>query len=168
MKRLAVPFLTMMMLIQVLNAQDRSSTISFPSRVFDVQDCRVMRIFVHIWEIHPLSERESGAWIIRNDKGEYEEVDWLQTLERNETTWSGVLPSNIVAQVHTHGDRLDPKPSGPDSLIARRLNIDVYTVARKGIWKVSPDGTISSVLKYPWLQESTRKCGESEAMNERK
>ena len=60
----------------------------------------------------------------------------------------------MVAAVHTHPPSVDPKPSKGDALVAARLNIPIYTISRKGIWKISPDGTIIQEAKRHWQKEA--------------
>jgi len=158
MKRLSVLVLSMTLFFQILHAEDRSSS---RMRIInlDLNNCNVLRIFAHLWKDHALGETENGAWIVMNPDGLYQQIDWAFTPQRHATTWSGVLPENIVAQLHTHSEHLDPKPSGPDSQIAKRLNITVYTVTRKGIWRVSPDGTITREMEHNWFQDSVQRCG---------
>jgi hypothetical protein len=127
--------------------------------VLDLSDCHVIQLFAALWKSHALGETENGAWITLNEDGQYRAINWAFTPLRHSTVWSGVLPPKIVAQLHTHGENLDPKPSGQDSLVARQLNVCVYTVTRKGIWKVSPEGVITREMNHNWVHESARRCG---------
>ena len=154
MIRLCVTLLLFLASLDILSAEDGSAVFKpVMLRTLDLQDCSVMRIFARVWKYTPLVERERAAWIILNSKGQYEQIDWLKTPERNITIWSEALPKNIVAQVHTHGDHLDPKPSNQDMLISRKLNIWVYTLTRKGIWRVAPDGSITQQLDAAGIRE---------------
>jgi len=148
----------MTLCVQILHGED-SSRATAPAALLDLNDCHVLRIFARLWKFHALGETENGAWIAMNQDGQYRQIDWSYTPQRHITEWSGVLPENIVAQLHTHGESLDPRPSGPDSLVAKRLNVCVYTVTRKGIWKVSPDGVVTREMKHGWFEESVQRCG---------
>jgi len=129
-------------------------------RTLDLNDCKILLIFARLWKYSPLDDKERAAWIVLNSKGEYESIDWPHTPQRRITVWSEPLPDHIAAQAHTHGDHLDPKPSPPDAAIARRLRIPVYTLSRKGIWRVTPDGVITQELAHGWFKNTMEKCGE--------
>ena len=152
-------FLAFVLLVLAIGPFSTAEVRKSVSSNMDIQNCDLVRIFTRIWKSHPLGELESGAWIVMNEQGQFEQVNWMHTPERNRSTWSGILPKNIVAQVHTHGERLDPKPSDPDAQVARRLQIDVYTITRKGIWKVSRDGSISFIIGRGWFKQCLRRCG---------
>jgi len=139
---------------------------SFPSlllagevKSLDLQDCNVRRIFARTWKYSPLVQEERAVWIV-NSNGKYSGIDWLRAPQNRITVWSAPLPDNIVAQAHTHGDHLDPKPSDPDVEVARKLNISVYTLTRKGIWRASPDGTITQEETRGWYDQTNKRCGK--------
>jgi len=159
MKRLYVALFVLFASFDASFAEDESQALDRARlKTIDLQDCNIMRIFQRLWKYSPLVERERAAWIVMNSKGEYESIDWLKTPERNITVWSEPLPENVVAQVHTHGDHLDPKPSKPDVNIARKLNIEVYILTRKGIWKAAPDGSITQQADRGWFKKAIEKC----------
>lgn len=161
MKRLCVALLFLFAAFDALSAEGESPAPERATvKTIDMQDCNIMQLFQRLWKYSPLVERERAAWIVVNSKGEYESIEWLKTPERNITIWSETLPENVVAQVHTHGDHLDPKPSKPDVNIARKLNIEVYTLTRKGIWRVAPDGVITQQADRSWFKKTIEKCGK--------
>lgn len=124
----------------------------------DLQNCKIMLIFAEVWKYSPLDEKERAVWIVKNSNGEYESIKWLRTPQRNITNWSDSLPENIVAVAHTHGDHLDPKPSQQDISVAQHLDISVYTLTRKGIWRAAPDGSITEEVGQGWFEKTMTAC----------
>lgn len=124
----------------------------------DVKDCKVLLIFERVWRYSPLVERESAIWIALNSESKYEAIEWPRTVQRSINTWSGPLPKHLVAQAHTHGDHLDPKPSSQDILVAQNLRIPVYTLTRKGIWRALPDGSVTLEAGPRWFHNTLKTC----------
>jgi hypothetical protein len=114
--------------------------------------------FAHLYEDSPLMKREKAAWITLNPKGEFESVRWLNTPQQGKMVWSQVLPSNIVALAHTHPDFVDPRPSKQDQMEARRLGVCIFTLTRKGIWSVTPDGIIRQHANAGWFKNVRQIC----------
>ena len=158
MKRLSLLILAMTLFVPRLHAED-SPDARITTASINLSDCSVLRIFARLWKSHPLGDAESATWIAMDQEGQYKQIDWAYTPQRNMTIWTGAIPERIVAQLHTHGESLNPKPSGPDVLVAKRLNIFVYTVTRKGIWKVTPDGAVTQEMERHWFQEVVQRCG---------
>jgi hypothetical protein len=124
----------------------------------NVNDCKIMIIFGDIYEASPLLKREKAAWIIVNSKGEFESVHWLNTPQEGKIFWTEVVPSNILALVHTHPEYVDPRPSKQDQKEAQRLQICIFTLARKGIWSVTPDGVIRQHASAGWFKNMKQRC----------
>ena len=161
MKGLSVASFLIFVTCGVLNAEDRSAEGNAAAlKLLDLQDCNIMRVFERVWKLHPLDERESAAWLVINVKGQYEEIDWPHSPGRRITTWSERLPRNIIAQLHTHGDHLDPKPSSQDVAVAQKLRIHIFTLTRKGIWRVAPDGQITQQADRGWFEKTIERCRE--------
>ena len=123
-----------------------------------MNDCKVMAIFADIYDGSQLMKREKAAWIIVNPKGEFESVRWLNTPQEGKIVWIDVLPSNIVAIAHTHPQYVDPRPSKQDQAEARRLHVCIFTLSRKGIWSVTPEGIIRKHANAGWFKETKQKC----------
>jgi hypothetical protein len=70
------------------------------------------------------------------------------------------LPDRLIAQAHTHGDHLDPKPSLQDISISQRLKIPVYILSRKGVWRAIPDGSVTLELGPSWFRKNSEACVE--------
>lgn len=126
----------------------------------NLKDCTILLTFSRVWKYSPLVEKENAVWIVAKDGGGLQAIDWHPSVQRNITVWSGTLPKNIVAQAHTHGDHLDPKPSDQDLKVARTLNMWVFTLTRKGIWRAAPDGRITQELGRGWYEQTQQQCGK--------
>jgi hypothetical protein len=124
----------------------------------DINDCKIMLIFASIHQDSPLIKTEKAAWIIVNPKGEFEAVYWPNTPLQGEIFWMQQLPSNIVALAHTHPKYVDPRPSKQDQTEARKLQICIFTLARKGIWSVTPDGIIRQHAGAGWFENVKQRC----------
>jgi proteasome lid subunit RPN8/RPN11 len=155
MKRLCYIVLIGLISAVFLEAQ---SAGSYAISNVDVNDCKIMMIFADIYDGSPLIKREKAAWIIVNSRGEFESVHWLNTPQEGRIFWTQVLPSNIVALVHTHPDFVDPRPSKQDQKEAQRLHICIFTLARKGIWSVTPEGVIRQHAGVGWLKNLKHRC----------
>ena len=156
MQRLCVVLLLLMV---VSNAHAENESV-LPAKMISLEDCSIMRIFARVWKYTPLVETERAVWIVLDANGEYTAIDWFVTPERRMATWSEIPPQNVIAQAHTHGDMLDPKPSSQDVNVAKKMNVPVYVLARKGIWKAAPDGSIAKQTERGWFDETVRKCGK--------
>jgi hypothetical protein len=130
------------------------------SKAINLKDCKMLIQFCEIWRasLHGREpERiERAAWITQRSETELEFVNWGLTTEKQAITWEKAIPKNIIAAVHTHPPTVDPKPSKGDALVAARLNIPIYTISRKGIWKVLPDGRIIQEAKRQWQKEADK------------
>jgi hypothetical protein len=159
MKRRCVILLFLIATIPAFSSAKSISSGSPELPTVDLQDCGVMTIFARVWKNTALVLEEHATWVIHSD-GRYSAVDWPPTPQNRISIWNGPLPGHIVAQAHTHGDHLDPKPSGQDVNVARKMNIWVYTLTRKGIWKASPDGTVTREVSRGWYDQTLQKCGK--------
>jgi proteasome lid subunit RPN8/RPN11 len=90
---------------------------------------------------------ETSAWIVRNTQGTFEWQRWPASRKYNQESWNRSIPRNVVAQFHTHASDVDPRPSTKDLVFSKKVNIPLYTVSRKGIWKVTPEGKITRIAK---------------------
>lgn len=96
---------------------------------------------------------ERSAWIIRTPEGEIEFDRWPSSGARNKEHWNGPVPANVIAQIHTHPENMDKKPSGKDAAVARAMNMPVYVISVMGIWSVMPDGSMRQERKPGWYQK---------------
>src|SRR5262245_58525825 len=130
----------------------------YPLRHLDVTDRKIMAIVVSMYA--QLIKREKAAWIVVNAHGEFEPVYWLNIPQDGKQFWNQILPPNIIALVHTHPDYVDPRPSKQDEAEARKLNVAIFTLARKGIWSVTPDSIIKQHADSGWFKSVKQKCGD--------
>ena len=159
MERRYIILLFLVAIIPTFSAAGSTNVASSEPRMLDLHDCSIMKIFAHTWKYTPLVQEERAVWLVHSN-GKYIGINWLRSPQNRITVWSAPIPENIVAQAHTHGDHLDPKPSDADIGVARKLNIWVYTLTRKGIWRVSPDGTITQEETRGWYDQTVGKCGK--------
>ena len=71
-------------------------------------------------------------------------------------SWKGTIPTNLIAQVHTHPLNTDPRPSYNDVVLSQTVKRPLYTISRKGIWKATPEGTITQVAGQNWQDYALR------------
>jgi hypothetical protein len=118
----------------------------------------VKELFKELWAKSPL-DAEGAAWLLRITQ------PWSYRLigfKRGEASHVniGKAPPGVVAQLHTHPTKLDPKPSTRDNDggkgdwgAAVKLGLPVYVLSIWAIWKVMPnekEATIVQVAK-DWL-----------------
>lgn len=97
------------------------------------------------------SHIEVAAWIVHHEAS-LACRKWPSTNARNKQIWARPKPLSAVAIVHTHPAGLDPKPSRGDVRLAQKIRTEIYTVSRKGIWKVDADGHITSEAGEDWYR----------------
>ncbi len=115
--------------------------------------CETMNHLYDLWSDSWFGEdptREKSAWMIRNPEGKFEWKRWPATRKWKKEIWKGAIPANIVAQVHTHPVNTDPRPSTKDRIFSKTANVLLYTVSRKGIWKVTPTGKMTQEAGANW------------------
>ena len=94
--------------------------------------------------------RERAAWVLAVDAGHVRWQAWPDGRRYLRARWTGPIPADAVAIVHTHPAVVDPRPSPQDIETARRIGMPVYTVSRAGIWKAEPDGLVVAVDDARW------------------
>jgi hypothetical protein len=115
--------------------------------------CETMDQFYSLWSDSSFGEdpsREKSAWLIRTSEITYQWIRWPSSREWKKERWKGEIPANLVAQVHTHPAETDPKPSFKDHAFSRKVNAPLYTVSRKGIWRINPGGKVIKVAGSNW------------------
>jgi RHS repeat-associated protein len=106
---------------------------------------------------HPNSVLSCTRWPYSN---QYRHSQWPKN-----KPW----PRNYIAQAHTHPTEAgaDPTPSHDtpnndgDDVAASQIHAPVYTISRKGIWKIDPSGNITQEAGPEWTQGLSKKgsCG---------
>jgi hypothetical protein len=156
MKRVCLVLLVLTFLFDCVCAEE--SDFHFRIREpLDLQDCNIMRVLARLWKYNHFLDEERAVWIVRSN-GNYSAMDWPLTPQPRITIWSTRLPDHIIAQAHTHGDHLEPTPSDTDVSVAKKLNIWVYTLTRKGIWQVNPNGVTTQQANRGWFDTTMWRC----------
>ena len=132
----------------------------------NVEDCNVLMIFAHVWRNAPMVLTENAVWVLINSEGQYEFKRWLHTPLLGKQQWKGPIPKGTIAQVHTHPDALNARPSHQDQSLARQIEMPIYTLSREGIWKVSKDGTITQESQAAWFEAARQRCGSDVKISE--
>jgi hypothetical protein len=115
--------------------------------------CESLNQFYKLWSDSWFGKdpaREIAAWVIKNTDGNLMWIRWPSNRKWKKETWKGTIPANLIAQVHTHPLNTDPRPSYKDVVFSRNVKTTLYTISRKGIWKVIPNGTITEVAQADW------------------
>jgi len=124
--------------------------------------CETLTYFFALWKDSAFGRTpwglERAAWIIRDSDGKQTFQKWRNSGERNREIWKGPIPKNVIAVVHTHPVQRDSKPSSADITMAKRLNIHVYIVSRKGLWISKPNGEISRLMDNSRFKELVKGC----------
>jgi hypothetical protein len=118
----------------------------------------VKALFKELWNKAPV-DTEVAAWLLRiTQPPSYRLTGFKQGGASHVNI--GKAPPGVVAQLHTHPTKLDPRPSTRDSDggkgdwgAAVKLGLPVYVISIWAIWKVMPnekDATIVQVAK-DWL-----------------
>ena len=158
MKRLGLLLLLTFAMISIVSEQSRCSEIQSNIHVLNLTDCKILQIFYELWQHSALSETETAIWIVRNSNGQYDSLDWGRIPQRRIQSWNHPLPDHVVSIVHTHPPHVDPKPSKEDQVTAMKLGIAIYTISRKGIWRVTSDGVIVQEEGSEWYKKISEKC----------
>ncbi len=87
-------------------------------------------------------KQEAAAWILKQDNGSYGCMYWPTNVKRDKPlppdaiasmTWIGVIPSNMIALVHSHPKGADRNPSPTDTDVVKRLKVPNYVVSEYGV-----------------------------------
>ena len=143
-------FLTGIMFALVLSCS--LECFGWPEEELEI-NCEVLDQFYTLWSESRYGEDptlEKSAWVIRDSDGDNELMHWPSTRKWRMEVWKGSIPDNVIAQAHTHPVKTDPRPSAKDHIFSRSVNAPLYTVSRKGIWMVTPDGTVQKVAGSNW------------------
>jgi hypothetical protein len=106
------------------------------------------RVVEQSWELlkaahFGLGRQEEAAFVVRDAAGALSLVPWPSTGEAMASHFTGKLPANTVAIVHTHPlDHLMPSPD--DQKAARILGVPVYVLMRTGVTRTA--GTTNETL----------------------
>jgi RHS repeat-associated protein len=132
------------------------------------QDPLVRQYFYDLWRTaqYGHDSRERAGWVTQDPVTQaYGCKRWPWSAAAAQETWKGSKPLNTVALAHTHPDSKDPKPSmggtasdPHDEYTARvTAQVPIYTISRKGIWKVDPQGHVTQEEGTSWYQNINEK-----------
>jgi hypothetical protein len=88
---------------------------------------------------------EGAAFITRDGDGFLCEM-WPRSVTFHSTSWSGRIPANTVAIVHSHPADI-PEPSVGDAALARTLGIPVLVVTPRGVTAAGPGASAVNFLR---------------------
>jgi RHS repeat-associated protein len=130
-------------------------------------DSTVRQYFWDLWRqsAYGKSPAERAAWIKSSrhlqdpTTKRFGCEKWPWSAAAAQETWNGPVPLGVIALAHTHPDEKSPKPStggsksNPrDDYAATQINAPVYTISRKGIWKITPSGKITQEEGPEWTK----------------
>ena len=101
--------------------------------------------------------RRGARVVVREPDGNLQCVLWPTSGQYEAQAFRGVVPDNVVAIVHTHPPRMDPRPSPGDIKAAQRLGLAIYVLTRHGIYAADPSGAVVPVIERPdWITAAMR------------
>ncbi len=135
------------------------------SSLLNLNDCRVVHSIFDLWRDSGYGFRpkqvEAASWVLQTREADrYNFQRWPSSAEPDKEIWKGPVPRDVVAQVHTHPSKVDPKPSTKDAELAERLQIPVFTISDRGLWQVTPTGEVTKEAGREWLKRLAE-CGNS-------
>jgi len=92
-------------------------------------------------------QNERAGFLLRERDGGLTFAPWKNG-DFARASYSGAIPSNAIALVHTHPMTHSSLPSARDRAEARRLGMPVVVVSRDGFSAARPDGAVV------WLSEA--------------
>ena len=92
---------------------------------------------------------ERGAFLVRDESGEYRCVLWRRSMMYHEQTFSGRIPERTVAIIHTHPKEL-PVGSMGDRNTAMRLSVPIFVLTPRNIYLVTARGENVPVVTDQW------------------
>jgi hypothetical protein len=101
---------------------------------------------------------EVAAFVVRDEEGNLDCLLWPSTRRYEAQVYRGVVPSNVVAVVHTHPPSAAITPSPGDIAEAQRTGIAIYVLTRAGIYAADPlSGATVPVIEQPsWVTAAMR------------
>lgn len=130
-------------------------------------DATVRQYFYDLWRQsgYGSGPNERAAWIGKRmnlqdpSTAIYTCLKWPWSAAAAQETWTGDVPLGMIALAHTHPDAKSPKPSvggtksyPRDDYASKQINAPVYTISRRGIWKILPSGAITQEAGPEWTK----------------
>jgi RHS repeat-associated protein len=94
-----------------------------------------------LWASAGFGQKETErAGFLTENSGQYGCQAWPWSAAYRKEVWpkGKPLPRGVIAVVHTHPNKADPKPSTGDRASAAKVGLPFYTVTRSGIYKYDP------------------------------
>jgi len=96
---------------------------------------------------------ERAAFVVVDNDGTYRCVEWPSIHVYQAESFSGMIPPNTVAIVHTHPVQFT-RPSYHDDDEATRLDLPIYTITIRGVYKSVPgEKAVTITDKQAWVNE---------------
>ncbi len=123
---------------QIATDQNHAMRRSRASFVVSRIDEQVVREFERAWDKseHGIRLIEALVLIFRMPDGSIKAVPGGHTNEAYRFTFE--WNQAIIAIVHTHPNKSNPEPQGPDLLIADKFGVPMFTITRGGMYLYDP------------------------------
>lgn len=97
---------------------------------------------------------ERAAFVVQNNDGTYGCVEWPNLHVYQSEGFNGVIPPNTVAIVHTHPVQFT-RPSYHDEEEATRLDLPIYTITIRGVYKSVPGAQRALLItnRQSWIRD---------------
>jgi hypothetical protein len=97
---------------------------------------------------------ERAAFVVINNDGTYGCVEWPSLHVYQSESFYGFIPPNTVAIVHTHPVQF-VHPSFHDDEEATRLDLPIYTITIRGVYKSVPgEHAVTITNRQSWVNET--------------
>ena len=115
-------------------------------------DCFVDLLKKSAWGLSGPWER--AAFVVINNDGTYGCIEWPNLHSYQAEGFYGIVPKNAVAIVHTHPVQFQ-RPSPHDDEEATRLDLPIYTITIRGVYKSLPGEEHAVVItnRQAWINE---------------
>jgi len=119
----------------------------------------LMRTFAAmVLRAHTLRGSEVAAFVVRERDGSLQCRMWPNSGRWESQQFTGAVPPNTVAIVHTHPEDGSAEPSPTDIATAKHLHVLVYVVKRYEIYAAEPEaGEILRIVRaHEWVRDAYR------------
>lgn len=136
---------------------DRQGGGSLPRFVLSDIDQDIVRELNGAWQQCVLGTRDTEAvvLVLRNPDGSIKAVSGGRSNKAYEFTF--VWNPAIIAVFHTHPNNRPPQPVGQDILVARKFDVAIFTLSRRGMFLYDPVTDRITKVKngIDWLDSSS-------------
>jgi len=120
-------------------------------------DEKVIKKFNGAWQQCVLGTKDTEAVILvlREPNGSIQAVSAGRSNQSYQFTF--VWNPAIIAVIHTHPNNRDPKPANADIQVARRFDVPVFTITRRGMYLYDPATDVITTVRVglDWLELSS-------------